>query len=108
MNGEGVFKRDTLKARSPSFKNLHRLNTPSPFMERGPGGEVSVKESHPPPGGPPMHWLTNICWLTDSYKVSHFKQYPPGTERVYSYFEARSGGAHPEVVFFGLQYWLDA
>jgi nicotinamide phosphoribosyltransferase len=55
-----------------------------------------------------MHWLTNVCWLTDSYKVSHFKQYPPGTERVYSYFEARSGGAHPEVVFFGLQYWLES
>ena len=53
-----------------------------------------------------MNWLNNICWLTDSYKVSHFKQYPPGTRRVYSYFEARTGGVHKEVAFFGLQYFL--
>jgi len=44
-------------------------------------------------------------FLTDSYKVSHYRQYPPGTERVYSYFESR-GGEFPEVVFFGLQYYL--
>jgi nicotinamide phosphoribosyltransferase len=43
--------------------------------------------------------------LTDSYKVSHYRQYPPGTERVFSYFESR-GGEFPEVVFFGLQYYL--
>lgn len=30
-----------------------------------------------------MDWLNNICWLTDSYKVSHFKQYPPGTRHDY-------------------------
>src|SRR5437870_2203716 len=51
-------------------------------------------------------WLNNICWLTDSYKVSHFKQYPPGTRRVYSYFESRRGSAYPSVCFFGLQYFL--
>ncbi len=44
-------------------------------------------------------------WLTDSYKVSHYRQYPPGTEQVYSYFESRGGEFH-EVVFFGLQYYL--
>ena len=55
-----------------------------------------------------MHdWLNNICWLTDSYKVSHFKQYPPGTRRVYSYFESRSGSTYPEVCFFGLRYFLE-
>ncbi len=54
-----------------------------------------------------MNWLNNICWLTDSYKVSHFKQYPPGTRRVYSYFESRSGSAFPEVCFFGLNYFLE-
>jgi nicotinamide phosphoribosyltransferase len=48
----------------------------------------------------------NILLVTDSYKVSHFKQYPPGTEIVYSYFESR-GGEFPETVFFGLQYYLD-
>lgn len=47
----------------------------------------------------------NIILLTDSYKVSHHKQYPPGTETVYSYFESR-GGRWQEVVFFGLQYYL--
>lgn len=52
-------------------------------------------------------WLNNICWLTDSYKVSHFKQYPPGTERIYSYFESRSGGKYPAICFFGLQYFLE-
>lgn len=49
--------------------------------------------------------LNNILLLTDSYKVSHHKQYPPGTETVYSYFESR-GGEFPETVFFGLQYFL--
>ena len=40
--------------------------------------------------------------LTDSYKVAHHLQYPPGTTRVYSYFESR-GGAFEENCFFGLQ-----
>jgi nicotinamide phosphoribosyltransferase len=49
--------------------------------------------------------MSNLILLTDSYKGSHYKQYPPGTERVYSYFESR-GGRWGEVVFFGLQYYL--
>ena len=53
-----------------------------------------------------MRWLNNICLLSDSYKISHYKQYPPGTQRVYSYFESRTGSVHPETMFFGLQYWL--
>jgi nicotinamide phosphoribosyltransferase len=47
----------------------------------------------------------NIILLTDSYKVSHYKQYPPNTKTVYSYFESR-GGMFSETVFFGLQYFL--
>jgi nicotinamide phosphoribosyltransferase len=47
----------------------------------------------------------NLILLSDSYKVSHHRQYPPGTERVYSYFESR-GGRFDSVVFFGLQYYL--
>jgi len=47
----------------------------------------------------------NIIMLTDSYKTSHWKQYPPNTEIVYSYFESR-GGKFPEVAFFGLQYYI--
>lgn len=43
----------------------------------------------------------NSQLLTDSYKVSHWKQYPPKTKRVYSYLESR-GGVFPETVFFGL------
>lgn len=43
---------------------------------------------------------------TDSYKTSHFLQYPPGTEIVNAYIEARTGARYPTSVFFGLQYLL--
>lgn len=49
--------------------------------------------------------MHNILLLTDSYKVSHHKQYPPRTTHVYSYFESR-GGEFPVTVFFGLQYLI--
>jgi hypothetical protein len=45
----------------------------------------------------------NIILMTDSYKISHWKQYPPKTQFVYSYFESR-GGKFIGTVFFGLQY----
>jgi nicotinamide phosphoribosyltransferase len=44
----------------------------------------------------------NIVLDTDSYKVSHFAQYPENTQEVYSYVESR-GGEYPYTVFFGLQ-----
>lgn len=47
----------------------------------------------------------NLLLLTDSYKVSHAHQYPPGTQYVYSYFESR-GGEFAATCFFGLQYLL--
>ena len=47
----------------------------------------------------------NIILLTDSYKVSHYKQYPTGTTQIYSYFESR-GGQFDNLTFFGLQYYL--
>jgi nicotinamide phosphoribosyltransferase len=47
----------------------------------------------------------NLLLLTDSYKFSHWKQYPPGTEKVFSYFESR-GGDFERTIFFGLQYFL--
>lgn len=47
----------------------------------------------------------NIILLTDSYKISHYLQYPPGTSKIYSYFESRGGG-YEKLVFFGLQYYL--
>jgi len=52
----------------------------------------------------PTHPLTGLSILTatDSYKASHFAQYPKGTTRVSSYIEAR-GGHFPSARFFGLQ-----
>jgi nicotinamide phosphoribosyltransferase len=52
-----------------------------------------------------MSVFDNIILATDSYKVSHYKQYPPGTAYVYSYFESR-GGKFDEICFFGLQYFI--
>lgn len=49
--------------------------------------------------------MDNLLMLTDSYKVTHFKQYPKDSEVVYSYFESR-GGLFKELKFFGLQYFL--
>lgn len=49
--------------------------------------------------------FNNIILLTDSYKVSHYKQYPPGTTKVFSYFESR-GGYSTHTVFFGLKYFI--
>jgi nicotinamide phosphoribosyltransferase len=47
----------------------------------------------------------NLLLRTDSYKASHWLQYPPGARRVYSYIESR-GGAFPATVMFGLQAYL--
>ncbi len=49
--------------------------------------------------------MTNMILNTDSYKASHFLQYPPGTRYVSSYIEAR-GGQFSEAVFFGLQMFI--
>ncbi len=49
--------------------------------------------------------MRNFILNTDSYKVSHFAQYPAGTEFVSSYIESR-GGVYPQTVFFGLQAFL--
>ena len=47
----------------------------------------------------------NVLLNTDSYKASHWAQYPEGTERVYAYVESR-GGRFDRTLFFGLQIWL--
>ncbi len=47
----------------------------------------------------------NLILDTDSYKSSHWLQYPPDTTGMYSYFESR-GGKYGSTVFFGLQYLL--
>ena len=46
--------------------------------------------------------MTNPILNTDSYKASHYRQYPAGTEQVFSYVEAR-GGPYADALFFGLQ-----
>jgi nicotinamide phosphoribosyltransferase len=53
-------------------------------------------------------WVDNIILSSDSYKISHWKQYPPGTEYVYSYFESRGcdRAGWDSVCFFGLQYFM--
>lgn len=47
----------------------------------------------------------NICLDVDSYKLSHWPQYPEGTDYMMSYLEAR-GGEFDECTLFGLQYLL--
>ncbi len=49
--------------------------------------------------------MSNLILDTDSYKASHFLQYPPGTDYMFSYIESR-GGQYEKTVFFGLQYLL--
>lgn len=43
---------------------------------------------------------------TDSYKVSHYLQYPENTTSMFSYIESRTGSEYDKTVFFGLQYYL--
>ena len=49
--------------------------------------------------------MHNLILNTDSYKTSHFVQYPKGTEYVSSYIESR-GGIYPKTLFFGLQIFM--
>ena len=49
--------------------------------------------------------FSNILLNTDSYKASHYLQYPANTRVVSSYIEAR-GGSFDSAVFFGLQAFL--
>mmetsp|Transcript_35370 Transcript_35370/g.77388 ORF Transcript_35370/g.77388 Transcript_35370/m.77388 type:complete len:524 (+) Transcript_35370:96-1667(+) len=55
-----------------------------------------------------VSWDDNIILMSDSYKLSHYKQYPPGTEYVYSYFESRGcdNEGWDSVCWFGLQYYI--
>lgn len=52
-----------------------------------------------------MPFHQNILLTTDSYKASHYLQYPPGTEYISAYIESR-GGTWDRTVFFGLQMFL--
>lgn len=47
--------------------------------------------------------MNNPILDADSYKFSHFNQYPPDTKGTFFYLESR-GGIYDETVFFGLNY----
>jgi len=49
-----------------------------------------------------MRILENLLLNTDSYKASHWLQYPSGTDAAFFYIESR-GGLYDRTVFFGLQ-----
>ena len=54
--------------------------------------------------------MTNAILLTDGYKLDHRRQYPKGTEYVYSNWTPRSNAYFPEAkdgaVVFGVQYFI--
>ncbi|WP_415894443.1 nicotinate phosphoribosyltransferase [Neptuniibacter sp. PT8_73] len=51
--------------------------------------------------------MKNLILNTDSYKTSHYVQYPQGTEFVSSYIESR-GGVYANTIVFGLQAFIKA
>lgn len=50
-----------------------------------------------------MNFKENRVMLSDSYKYSHYLQYPENAVNTYSYAEARSVKEYDKVLFFGLQ-----
>ena len=50
--------------------------------------------------------MTNLLLATDSYKHSHFRQYPPEARAISAYVEARTNDLADEVLFIGLQAFL--
>ena len=49
--------------------------------------------------------MHNLILDTDSYKASHYLQYPKNTEYLSCYIESR-GGKFESTLFFGLQMFL--
>ncbi|CAM3131388.1 nicotinate phosphoribosyltransferase [Streptobacillus felis] len=49
--------------------------------------------------------MENLVLMTDSYKASHYLQYPENTTYIHDYIESR-GGLYGYTKFFGLQYYL--
>lgn len=50
--------------------------------------------------------MTNLILATDSYKHSHYLQYPPEARAISAYIEARPNDFADEVLFLGLQPFL--
>jgi nicotinamide phosphoribosyltransferase len=49
----------------------------------------------------------NLILSSDSYKITQWPQYQPGTRRISSYAEARTNKLYPYLVNFGLQYYIN-
>lgn len=47
--------------------------------------------------------VQNPILNTDAYKLTHWKEYPEGLQKLYSYAEPRKGGRFDHINFFGLQ-----
>src|ERR1700722_18469395 len=80
-----------------SIPFCHSSSTPST-----PGSPIGRSNRRPVMYTP---LADNPIMDTDSYKASHWLQYPPDVSSMYSYFESR-GGRYRDTVFFGLQYYL--
>ena len=50
-----------------------------------------------------INLLSNLILNTDSYKLSHFPQYPEGTTTVYSFAESRGCSFSKVIMMYGLQ-----
>src|SRR6202012_2221807 len=50
--------------------------------------------------------LANPILNTDSYKASHYLQYPPEASAMFSYIESH-GGRYDRTLFFGLQMLIE-
>ncbi len=50
--------------------------------------------------------MKNLILATDSYKHSHFQQYPPEARHISAYLEARTNTFADTLIFFGLQAFL--
>ena len=49
----------------------------------------------------------SLLLMTDGYKLSHHRMYPPGMDSMYSYMEARAGATYPKTIFFGMRYIVE-
>ena len=52
-----------------------------------------------------MNREENLILMSDAYKCTHWRQYPPGAQVVRSYLESR-GGKFDGTIMFGLQYFM--
>ena len=77
----------------------------SPSQQDDPVDRIRLPEDRSPLHVRFADTLSNPILNTDSYKASHFLQYPPGIDAMFSYVESR-GGRFDRTVFFGLQMLL--